>query len=192
LTMRSPQKNTDIFFIITGGPGVGKTTLLHELQKRFFNCIPEVARQIIKEEVEACGDALPWKNKELYLRKMFDRSVESYLSVNGNNNSLIFFDRGIPDSLTYAEIIGYEEKDTMKNVIRHYRYNPHVFYLFPWRDIYVTDDERKQSWEEAVFTSELNAEIYRRYNYTLIAVPNGTAEKRADFILERIGEMNLD
>src|ERR1700760_2492162 len=102
------------FFIITGGPGVGKTTLLQELQKRSFTCIPEVARQIIKEEADTSGDALPWKNKELYLQKMFDRSVESYLSVNVNANSMIFFDRGIPDSLTYAEIIGYKNIEAME------------------------------------------------------------------------------
>jgi len=189
--MYSSQKNTDRFFIITGGPGVGKTTLLQELQKRHFTCIPEIARQIIKAEVDTNGDALPWKNKELYLQKMFDRSVESYLSVNVNNNSLIFFDRGIPDSLTYAEIIGYKNIEAMENIARQYRYNPHVFYLFPWRDIYETDDERKQSWEEAVLTSELNAEIYRRFNYTLIAVPNHSPEKRADFILEWIGNIKL-
>jgi predicted ATPase len=50
------------------------------------------------------------------------------------------------------------------------------------------DDERKQSWEEAVVSSELNAEIYRRFNYTLINVPNDSPEKRADFILSWIGK----
>jgi predicted ATPase len=179
------------FFVITGGPGVGKTTLLQELQKRFFTCIPEVAREIIKEQVAAHGDALPWKNRELYLQMMFDRSVDSYLSANNNNSSLIFFDRGIPDSLTYAEIIGFEKTETMENVARHYRYNQNIFYLSPWKDIYKTDGERKQSWEEAVVISELNAEIYRRYHYTLIAVPNISPEKRADFILACISKMNL-
>ena len=88
------------FFVITGGPGVGKTTLLLELQKRFYTCIPEVAREIIKEQVATRGDALPWKNKELYLQMMFNRSVDTYQTANDNNNSLIFFDRGIPDSIT--------------------------------------------------------------------------------------------
>ena len=76
----SPDLNTNTFFVITGGPGVGKTTLLQELQKRFFTCIPEVAREIIREQVALKGDALPWKNKELYLHMMFDRSVSGYLA----------------------------------------------------------------------------------------------------------------
>jgi predicted ATPase len=187
----SQELKTNRFFVITGGPGVGKTTLLQELQKRYFTYIPEVAREIIKEQAAAQSDALPWKNKELYLQMMFDRSVDSYLSANDNNNSLIFFDRGIPDSLTYAEIIGFEKTETMENAARHYRYNQNVFFLSPWRDIYETDEERKQSWEEAVVSSQLNAEIYRRYNYTLIDVPNHSPVKRADFILACISKMNL-
>ena len=185
------ELGTNGFFVITGGPGVGKTALLHELQERFFTCIPEVAREIIKEQVAVQGDALPWKNKELYLKMMFDRSVDSYRAAQTNNNSLVFFDRGIPDSLTYAEIIGFEKTKAMDIAARHYRYNQTVFFLSPWRDIYKTDDERKQSWEEAVVSSELNAEIYRRYHYTLISVPNDSPEKRAEFILAWIGKMNL-
>ena len=175
-------------FVITGGPGAGKTTLLLELQKRFYTCVPEVAREIIKQQVALQGDALPWKNKELYLQVMFNRSVDTYQAANDNNNPLIFFDRGIPDSVTYAKIIGSKKTEAMENVARQYRYNQNVFYLSPWRDIYETDDERKQSWEEAVFSSELNAEMYRRLNYTLIDVPYGSPGKRADFVLAWVGE----
>ena len=177
---------TNDFFVITGGPGAGKTTLLQELQKRFFTCIPEVAREIIREQVAIQGDALPWKNKELYLQMMFDRSVDSYKEAVKNKNSLIFFDRGIPDSVTYAKIIGFEKTEAMELEASHYRYNQTIFFLSPWRDIYSIDNERKQSWEEAVVSSELNAEVYRRFNYNLIDVPNDPPGKRADFILSWI------
>lgn len=175
-------------FVITGGAGAGKTTLLQELQKRFFTCIPEVAREIIREQVAMQGNALPWKNKVLYLQMMFDRSVDSYKAAVKNKNSLIFFDRGIPDSITYAKIIGFEKTEGMEHEASHYRYNQTIFFLSPWRDIYTMDEERKQSWEEAVTSSELNAKTYRRFNYTLIDVPNESPEKRADFILAWVGK----
>jgi predicted ATPase len=183
------ELTTNGFFVITGGPGVGKTTLLHELQKRFFTCIPEVAREIIREQVAIQGKALPWKKKELYLQMMFDRSVDAYKMAN-NNNSVIFFDRGIPDSITYAKIIGFEKTEAMEHDARCYRYNQNIFFLSPWPDIYKTDDERKQSWEEAIVSSELNAEMYRRFNYTLIDVPKDSPERRADFILANIERMH--
>ena len=187
----SKALRTNGFFVITGGPGTGKTTLLEELQKQFFTCIPEVAREIIKEEVATQGDALPWKNKILYLQMMFIRSVDSFKEAAKNKNSIIFFDRGIPDSITYAKIIGFEKTEAMELEARHYRYNQTIFFLSPWRDIYTIDDERKQSWEEAVVSSELNTEIYKRFNYNLINVPNDTPEKRAEFILAWVDKMNL-
>ena len=32
--------------VITGGPGTGKTTLLHSLKKRGFHCMDEISREI--------------------------------------------------------------------------------------------------------------------------------------------------
>jgi predicted ATPase len=38
-------------FILSGGPGAGKTTTLAELEKLGFACAPEVARHIIQQQV---------------------------------------------------------------------------------------------------------------------------------------------
>ena len=44
------------FFVITGGPGVGKTTLLETLAQQGFPYVPEIAREIIREQVSRNGD----------------------------------------------------------------------------------------------------------------------------------------
>ncbi len=62
------------YFVITGGPGVGKTTLLNELGARQFHIVPEDARRIIQEQVAAGGKGLPWENKELYAALMLEQS----------------------------------------------------------------------------------------------------------------------
>ncbi len=46
------------FFIITGGPGSWKTTILNELKNCGFQTVDEVARQIIKEQLSFDGDAI--------------------------------------------------------------------------------------------------------------------------------------
>lgn len=50
---------SDHFFVVTGGPGAGKTSLITELARRGFHTIPESGRAIIREEVARGGDALP-------------------------------------------------------------------------------------------------------------------------------------
>lgn len=96
----------DDFIIITGGPGAGKTTLLDELQKNNHRYVPEVARKIIQTQISSNGDALPWGNVTNYRDLMLDQSIEGYLSALSNpSNQPLFFDRGIPDTLTYSDLI---------------------------------------------------------------------------------------
>jgi type IV secretory pathway ATPase VirB11/archaellum biosynthesis ATPase len=44
-----------ILFIISGGPGAGKTTTLLELEKFGLPYVPEAARQIILEQTQSGG-----------------------------------------------------------------------------------------------------------------------------------------
>jgi len=50
---------SDRFFVVTGGPGAGKTSLIIELARRGVHTIPESGRAIIREELQRGGDALP-------------------------------------------------------------------------------------------------------------------------------------
>jgi predicted ATPase len=44
------------FYVLTGGPGAGKTTLLNQLEEMGYMCVPEVAREIIREQMRIGGD----------------------------------------------------------------------------------------------------------------------------------------
>lgn len=183
------------FFVITGGPGAGKTTLLTELEQRGFKCIPEVARELIKEQVAAGGEALPWKDTGLYTRLMLERSVESYRQASQAEagygpakpaNESIFFDRGIPDTLCYARLINAAITGEMDQAARGFRYNKKVFMLPPWREIYQTDTERKQTWEDAVQTFQMMVDTYEMYDYQVIEVPKTAIKERAEFVLSLV------
>ncbi len=50
---------SDQFFVVTGGPGAGKTSLIEEFARRGFHTIPESGRAIIREEMASGGGALP-------------------------------------------------------------------------------------------------------------------------------------
>jgi len=171
------------FIIITGGPSAGKTTLLNEIQRNGYNYVPEVAREIIQSQVSSDSDALPWKNVLKYRDLMLNKSIESYLSALPNPPiEKLFFDRGIPDTLAYSHLINVPVSEKLESGVQEYRYNKQVFILPPWEEIYKTDNERIQDFEEAVATYEIILRTYKKLDYELIEVPKIDVKQRANFI----------
>lgn len=178
---------SDDFIVITGGPGAGKTTLLSEIQRIGYNYVPEVAREIIQTQVSFNGDALPWKNVLKYRDFMLDESIESYLSALTNQaGTVLFFDRGIPDTLAYSYLINVPISEKLESAAWKYRYNKQVFILPPWKEIYKTDNERIQDFEEAVATYKIMFATYKQLDYDLIEVPKISVKNRASFILNNV------
>jgi predicted ATPase len=171
--------------VISGGPGAGKTTVLRELEQRGFRCVPEVARQIIQEQVRDGGDALPWRDRERYCRAMLERSIASYRE-HAATALTTFFDRGIPDTFCYARLIGSSLEDEIFAACQRYRYAERVFLAPPWREIYATDSERKQSYDEAETTYHLMVEAYEDCGYEVMEIPRGAPARRADFIVSML------
>jgi predicted ATPase len=176
-------------YIISGGPGAGKTTLLLELEKLGYTHAPEAARQIIQEQVRAGGDALPWGDCRAYTQRMLQRSIDLYLQYTPAAQTT-FADRGIPDTLCYARLIGLTDVRFIESACRQYRYASFVFLAPPWQQIYETDSERKQDFNEAVRTFAFISEIYRELGYETIELPKLAPIDRARFILERLGLTN--
>lgn len=175
-------------YVITGGPGAGKTAILDELQRRGHICVPEVARELIREQVRSGGDALPWGDRAQYARLMLDWSVSSYLK-HASARLPTFFDRGIPDTLCYARLIDLQQAsaERIKTACAQCRYNSRVFIAPPWEEIYETDQERKQTFAEAVRTYQTMWDTYQQCRYELLEIPRGTPAERAGFIMESIG-----
>jgi predicted ATPase len=171
--------------VISGGPGAGKTTLLLELERRGFRCASEVARQLIQEQVRLEGDALPWGDRERYCRLLLERSIDSYREHAGTAGTT-FFDRGIPDALCYSRLAGLGLEHEVLAACGRYRYAREVFLAPPWQEIYVTDAERWQSFDEAVRTYELMVEAYRDCGYEVVEIPRVKVEGRADFLVGRL------
>jgi predicted ATPase len=172
-------------FVITGGPGAGKTTVLRELEKSGYPFAPEVARQIIQEQVRNSGNALPWGDRKVYTELMLSRSIESF-EAHTPAAKPTFSDRGIPDTLSYARLIGLADEQAIRSACERYRYASRVFVAPPWKEIYETDSERKQDFAEAERTCAEIIRTYRESGYEIIELPKSAPHARAAFILSHL------
>jgi predicted ATPase len=170
---------------LSGGPGAGKTTVLTELERRRFCCAAEVARQIIQDQMRDGGDALPWGDCQRYCQLMLERSIESY-QEHVSSASITFFDRGLPDTLCYARLISSSLEGEIFEACQRFRYSERVFLAPPWREIYRTDGERKQSYGEAVRIYDLMVEAYEDCGYEVVKIPRDSPARRADFIVSQL------
>lgn len=170
------------YFIITGGPGMGKTSLLDALQQQGYTCIPETGRTIIQHQVTTGGNALPWADRSAFARLMFRQSVADYEAQRPSGQP-VFFDRGIPDVQGYLALCGLPVPPDVAAACRDLRYNSLVFMTPPWKEIYENDRERKQSFEEAVRTFDMMQETYSSLGYQLEILPKSSVAERVRHVL---------
>ena len=161
------------FFLLTGGPGVGKTTLIEELRRRGERVIEETHRRIIREGRAESGSA----DLGLLAAQEDIARFEAMAEV----QERVFFDRGVIDSLTPRA------PAWMWAAARRLRYNPTVFVPPPWREIYAQDAERRQTFEDCLATHATILAMLKSLNYQPIELPYATTPERADFVLTVAG-----
>src|SRR5690606_28333763 len=96
------------------------------------------------------------------------------------------FDRGILDAICYMKMENIPISQEINDLLNVHPYNPKVFILPPWKEIYGTDNERKQTWDEAVYTFDIMKQTYLEHGYEVIEVPKNSMEYRCEFIVNHI------
>ena len=66
------------FYILTGGPGSGKSTVLKLLSDMGYLTVEETGRNIIQKQIKSLGDAVPWNNVTRYARLMFLHAITDF------------------------------------------------------------------------------------------------------------------
>jgi predicted ATPase len=176
--------NPQRFFVITGGPGAGKSTLIAALAARGFARTIEAGRAIIQEEVASDGGALLWSDPGAFADRMFEWELRSYRCAE-ESDGIVFFDRGIPDVVGYLRLMNLPVPQQMVVAAHIRRYNASVFIAPPWPAIFAQDAERKQTLAEAVRTYQVMVETYARYGYQLIELPLVSVDERVAFVISR-------
>jgi predicted ATPase len=178
-------ENAERFFVVTGGPGSGKSALIDALEKSGYARSVEAGRGIIQDQVTIGGSALPWSDHSLFAEMMLCWEMRSYRMAD-HETGAVFFDRGVPDVLGYLRLLNLPVLPHVQRAADTFRYNSRVFIAPPWREIFQQDRERKQDFDEAVRTYDALATTYTELGYRLVEIPCVPVEERARFILSNI------
>lgn len=176
------SENAERFFVLTGGPGSGKSTLIDALERAGCGRSLEAGRGVIQDQV-AMGRALPWENPVAFAELMLSWELRSYRMAEAEPR-LVFFDRGIPDVLGYLRLLSLPVPQYMEKAASTFRYNRRVFIAPPWQEIFQQDRERKQRFHEAVLTYEAMVATYTAHDYELVELPRAPIEQRVQFVLQ--------
>ncbi|KVZ95027.1 AAA family ATPase [Burkholderia ubonensis] len=175
------------FFVVTGGPGSGKSTLIDALERAGFARSQEAGRGVIQDQVAVDGPALPWRDRSAFAELMLGWEMRSH-HLARQARGPVFFDRGVPDVIGYLRLSGLAVPAHAEAAARRFRYHRRVFIAPPWPDIYTQDAERRQDFAEAVRTYDAMVECYASYGYRLIELPRASVTARVRFVLDALDE----
>jgi len=171
--------------VLTGGPSTGKTTLINYLEKHGELCLHEISRSITAEAKQQGIDQLFLENPLLFSQKLLEARIQQFFEAEKISNTRVFMDRGIPDIIGYMKYANQSSPTEFIEAGNTYRYQT-IFILPPWKDIYKMDNERYESFEQALEIQAALLKTYKKYKYAPIEVPVGPVEKRAHFILSKL------
>jgi predicted ATPase len=101
------------------------------------------------------------------------------------------YDRGFPDIVGFLQLGGLPVPQEFDRVCSELRYEGPIFRAPPWREIYISDDERIQSWDEAIASDAAVTAAWTYYGYRLIDLPFVPISDRVRFVMEHF-DANID
>lgn len=170
--------------VITGGPGTGKTSVIDHLKSQGHFCLAEISREVILAARQQGVEQLFLTDPLLFSQKLLEGRIAQYEQVE-NEARTVFFDRGIPDVVAYMDYFKTSYPEHFNEACRNHRYDT-IFLLPPWKEIYRSDNERYESFEQAKDIHKALKVTYQNYGYTPIEVPVGTVQNRVNFIKSQL------
>lgn len=171
--------------VLTGGPGTGKSSIIRQLEKKGYECLHEISRQVTLEAQKQGISQLFLERPLLFSEKLLEGRRIQFKEADMLGTDKVFIDRGLPDVLAYMNYFKSEYPEYFSEICKSHCYDK-VFILPPWEEIYQCDNERYESYRDAQTISKFLFQTYKSFGYSTIEVPKVPIAERVEFILNKI------
>lgn len=171
------------WYVITGGPSSGKTTLLAELEKLGHHTVPEAARWVIdRGRAKGLTVAQIRRDEKKFQDQVLRRKV--VVETKLDPAKTIFFDRGMHDSLAYYRYYNFTPDPQAMQAMQKSTYGK-IFLLEPL-PVFERDYSRTESDDFPLRIHKLLHNAYAEYGMQPILVPPLDLKKRTQIILQNL------
>ncbi len=172
-------------FIISGGPGTGKTSIINEFSKK-FKVFPEAAREVGNNDPRFMGKSVKEINPYDFQRAIFDFQKNEFNKIKEKNHKILFSDRGFGDTLAYYEFHNLKIPKDEFDYARKFRCSK--IFILDFLNFYEKDALRQENNKEQKKIHELIIAMYQKLDYKPIIVPFMSILERVNFVLSKINK----
>lgn len=187
-THETEQANSCYKFVLTGGPGVGKSTIINMLQENGYYTRPEVWTTLYEEakeqgravEFSAESSSAEFRQTLMYLQLSYEESLPK--------NTFAFLDRSAVDVVAFGKLYNISMPKSITDVLHYNRYDL-VFFLEPLpADFFNKSEELNCNYQTSLNIHRHLQEFYENTDpaYSLIHVPFADPQTRTALILKSV------
>lgn len=170
------------WYVITGGPSTGKTTVIDLLQKQGYKTTIEHARHYIdtmRDEGNTVEDIR--NNKRKFQLGVLNMQIEQEASL--KKEDIVFLDRAIPDALAYYQFLKLDYDEILIDAIKEISYKK-IFILD--RLPFTKDYARTENEAEQKNIHYLIIDVYKNLGIPIVFVPVLPPLERVHYILNNL------
>jgi predicted ATPase len=172
-------------YILTGTPGSGKTSMLHELKSQGYSVVEEAATDVIALE-QMLGDPEPWLQPD-FIDTIVRLQKQRQLEASTYPDELQLYDRSPICTLALSRYLGYPPSpyllEEIARIERKRIYQRQVFFIEHLGFCQPTE-ARKITFEESLIFEKIHEETYTSLGYDLIKIAPEALSERVHRIME--------